>query len=72
MDEQKTESSLCMFKWLGVDHCPGCGIGHSIHYALRLNLTASFQHHPMGIIGVMIIFNRLKQLLYPKNKPHEA
>ena len=72
LDEQKSESSLCVFTWLGFPHCPGCGIGHSIHYALRLNLSASFHHHPMGIMGVIIIFIRLKQLLYPKNKTYET
>ena len=72
LDEHKSESSLCVFTWLGFSHCPGCGIGHSIHYALRLNLSASFHHHPMGIFGVIIIFIRLKQLLYQKNKPYET
>lgn len=69
---EKSESSLCVFSWMGFGQCPGCGIGHAIHYALRLNLSASFAHHPMGIPGVIIIFIRIKQLLYPPKPTYEA
>ena len=69
---QKTEASLCVFSWLGFGHCPGCGIGHSMHDALHMHFASSFRHHPMGIIGVLIIFNRIKQLVYPINKTYEA
>ena len=69
---EKSESSLCIFSWLGFGQCPGCGIGHAIHYALRLHLSASFAHHPMGIPGVIIIFIRIKKLLYPPKPTYEA
>ena len=72
LPEGKSESSLCVFTLLGFGHCPGCGIGHAIHYALHLNLPASFTHHPMGIPGVIIIFIRIKQLLYPPKQTYEA
>ena len=72
LPEQKTDTSLCVFSWLGFGHCPGCGIGHSIHYALRLNIPASFQHHPMGIFAIVVIFNRINQLLHPATKLYEA
>jgi len=69
---EKSESSLCVFSWLGFGQCPGCGMGHAIHYALRLDLSASFTHHPAGIPGVIIIFSRMKQLLYPPKPTYEA
>jgi hypothetical protein len=72
LPEQKTDSSLCMFTWLGFGHCPGCGIGHSIHYALQLNLATSFHHHPIGIFAVLVIFRRIKQLLYPTTHKYET
>ena len=27
--------SLCIFKFMGFEFCPGCGIGHSINYLLH-------------------------------------
>ena len=72
LPENKPDTSLCISGLLGLGHCPGCGIGHSIHYALHLHFTASFQHHPMGIIGVLVIFIRIKQLRYPVNNAYEA
>ena len=69
---QKSETSLCAFSLLGFGKCPGCGIGHAIHYALRLDLPASFHYHPMGILAVMIIFRRIKQLIYPITQNNET
>ena len=58
--------SLCLFRFIGFDHCPGCGIGHSIHYALHLEFTASLQHHIFGLPAVLIIAYRIKQLSFLK------
>ncbi len=63
---EKKETSLCLFSLLGIGQCPGCGLGHSIYYALHLDLAASFQHHPFGIFAVLVIFNRIKQLIHFK------
>jgi hypothetical protein len=64
MDADTTAPSLCMFKWLGLSYCPGCGLGHSINSALHLQFTASFKQHPMGIAAILIILNRIKQLFF--------
>lgn len=55
--------SLCIFKMVGIDFCPGCGLGHSISYLLRGNLQASFSCHPLGIFAVAIIIYRIYKLL---------
>jgi len=55
--------TLCPISNLGFNFCPGCGLGHSIHYALRLNIGESFSHHPLGIIAVVIIFSRIIKLV---------
>ncbi len=68
----KAASSLCVFSLLGLGHCPGCGIGHAIHYALYLDLKTSFSYHPMGIPAVIIIFMRIRQLFNPTIHPYEA
>ncbi len=56
--------TLCIFRWLGINQCPGCGLGHSINAVLHLHFSASFKYHPMGIFAVIIILNRIKQLSF--------
>ena len=65
MNAESDTDSLCFFHWLGIDWCPGCGIGHSIHSTLHLQFTRSLQQHPLGIVAVFIILNRIKQLSFP-------
>ncbi len=62
--------SLCVFKAVGLNRCPGCGIGHSIQDALHFQFAASWNHHPLGILAVLIIFMRIKQLLPIKKNKH--
>lgn len=64
--------SLCPSQLLGLGKCPGCGIGHAIHDALHFRFRASFHHHPLGILAVIIIFIRIKQLIQPLRKQHET
>jgi hypothetical protein len=72
LSENTKDTSLCLFSLVGFGHCPGCGIGHAIHYALHLQVAASFQHHPLGIFAVIVIFIRIKQLLYPLKSIYET
>lgn len=66
-------NSLCFFHWIGINSCPGCGIGHSIHSALHLKFAASIHQHPLGIISVLIIFNRIRQLFsHPNFTRHDT
>ncbi|WP_016778292.1 DUF2752 domain-containing protein [Anaerophaga thermohalophila] len=60
--------SLCPLKNAGFDFCPGCGLGHSVSWLFRGNLTASFQSHPLGIPAVIILLARSFNLL--KNDVH--
>ena len=64
MNADEGTPTLCIFRWLNINHCPGCGLGHSMHYAMHLQFAASFKHHPMGIVAVLIILNRIKQLSF--------
>jgi hypothetical protein len=63
LPENKTETSLCVFSALGFGKCPGCGIGHAMHYALRAEWMESIKHHPLGILAVIILLNRIRQLI---------
>jgi hypothetical protein len=63
LPENKTDTSLCVFSALGFGKCPGCGIGHAMHFALRAEWIESLKHHPFGILAVIILLNRIRQLI---------
>lgn len=56
-------ASLCMFRFVGINWCPGCGLGHAMHAAMHLDLLASFREHIFGIPALLIIAHRIKQLV---------
>lgn len=62
MHPGESHFSLCIFKWLGISFCPGCGIGHSIYYLFQGNILASWQSHPLGIPAFVIISHRVIRL----------
>lgn len=66
LNPTNSEFSLCVFRWIGIQHCPGCGLGHSIHSALHARFVQSFNEHLMGMPALIIIFHRISQLIYPK------
>ncbi|MEI7626582.1 MAG: DUF2752 domain-containing protein [Bacteroidota bacterium] len=63
LPENKSETSLCIFSAFGFGRCPGCGIGHAMHYVMRAEWMESIKHHPLGIVAVIIIINRIRQLI---------
>lgn len=66
MNTTTAEPSLCVFRFAGFDHCPGCGLGSSIQYAIHLQLFQSFNAHPFGVPAVGILLYRIKQLLFSR------
>lgn len=66
MAVDNNDQSLCIFRFIGLQSCPGCGLGHSIHYALHFQLSQSFHAHFFGLPAVLIILHRIKQLLFFK------
>lgn len=59
---------LCPLDALGFNHCPGCGIGHSIGLALRGDVSASWSAHPLGIPALAVLLNRILLLTFPSLK----
>lgn len=55
--------SFCIFKNLGFDFCPGCGLGRSIAYLLHGEPGLSLNAHPLGIIVFVMIIVRIVTLL---------
>jgi hypothetical protein len=42
-------ATFCPFRLLTGLPCPGCGMGHSLVFALRGDFSASFHFHPLGL-----------------------
>ncbi|MGN6532103.1 MAG: DUF2752 domain-containing protein [Ginsengibacter sp.] len=57
-----THYSFCIFKFIGIKFCPGCGLGHSISYLFHGDLRDSFGAHPLGIFAVVVIAFRIYKL----------
>jgi len=58
-----THFTFCPIKNLGFNFCPGCGLGHSIHYAMTLNIRESFSHHPLGFFALLVLLSRIFKLI---------
>jgi len=54
-----THFSFCPFKYLGIDFCPGCGLGRSIHYLMHFDVQKSIECHPLGIFAFVILLYRI-------------
>lgn len=61
--------SLCLFHHLGIDWCPGCGLGHSIAWLFRGEIINSFNAHPLGIPALIVITLRIINIIR-KNKQY--
>lgn len=61
---------------MGIDWCPGCGLGHSISWLFHGNLNNSFHAHWLGFPAVAVILSRIYTLLitfvYPVLWPQAA
>lgn len=64
-DPNTPHYSLCLFRLLGWQHCPGCGLGHAIAFLLRGNLSASWHSHPLGGFAAIVIICRIADLSAP-------
>jgi len=51
--------TICPFAIIGIDWCPGCGLGRSVHACFRGDLAASFGHHPFGVFAIIILSFRI-------------
>jgi hypothetical protein len=53
---------LCLFHRVGLDFCPGCGLGGSIHHLLHGDFAGSWKLHPLGAPALLIIGARAASL----------
>jgi len=55
--------SICPLYHLGIQGCPGCGLGKSVSYALNGEFENSLKVHLLGIPAAIILFYRIFTLL---------
>ena len=56
--------TLCVFNWVGFESCFGCGIGRSISYFLKGNITQSWSMHYFGIPATLILIHRIGSIIH--------
>jgi len=56
--------SFCIFRFLGLETCPGCGLGRSLANLYRGDLMASFKAHPLGPAALLILTYRIAKLFF--------
>ena len=61
---QTQHFSLCPFNNIGIDFCPGCGLGKSISFIYHFDFMNSIKTHPLGIAALIIILYRIVTLIY--------
>lgn len=68
MNTSNGSTSLCLFSLVGIDSCPGCGLGHAIHYTLRFDFAKAFAENKMGIpVTLLLIYRIIKPFIHKKN-----
>lgn len=55
--------SLCPLDNLGIHWCPGCGLGRSMKLFLTGRFGASWEMHPLGGFGLLVIGHRIFELI---------
>ncbi|HEY9262212.1 DUF2752 domain-containing protein [Chitinophaga sp.] len=63
MKPDEDAGSLCLFKNIGIPFCPGCGLGHGIHYFLHGQWSAAIRHHWLSPLVVALLLYRIVQLV---------
>lgn len=54
--------TLCPLANLGIDWCPGCGLGRSISALFHANIDESLRYHWFGIPALALILYRIYRL----------
>ena len=54
--------SFCLLKRIGIPWCPGCGLGHGIHYLLHGEWKSAFKSHPLAPFALGMLIYRTIQL----------
>lgn len=58
-----THFTFCLFKLMGIDFCPGCGLGHAIIFLFHGDFVDSWNSHPLAILAVAVLLHRIYRIL---------
>ncbi|WP_297337385.1 DUF2752 domain-containing protein [Algoriphagus sp.] len=61
--ESESHLSLCPLNQLGVDWCPGCGLGRAMSLLARGAFQASWEMHPLAFLAFLVILSRIWNLI---------
>ena len=50
---------LCLHKFIGLDFCPGCGLGRSVSFLLHGDPVQSLSTHLLGPFALIVIVYRI-------------
>jgi len=62
--------TLCPLANMGIDFCPGCGLGKSITFLFHGEIGKAWQAHPLGIFAVIVLSFRIISLTLKSYKTH--
>lgn len=58
--------NFCLFSLVGIENCPGCGLGKSISMIFHGDIAGSFDAHSLGIPAIILILKRIYKLIRNK------
>ena len=59
---QDNHFTFCVFHNLGIEFCPGCGLGRSVSMIFHGDFIGSFKTHPLGLFALIILVYRIINL----------
>lgn len=62
LSPESTQTTLCVWHHLGVESCPGCGLGHSMSAAFNGQFLKSWELHPLGMAAIVILTFRIAKI----------
>src|SRR5215217_1603038 len=55
--------SLCPLASVGIEWCPGCGLGRSVTQLMHGNFAESWKYHWLGLPALLMIVYRIVELI---------
>lgn len=59
----ETHFTICPLANIGIDFCPGCGLGNSISYLFKGDFISSFNAHPLGVFALIVLTLRIINII---------
>jgi len=63
--------TICPLAHLGINYCPGCGLGNSISYIFRGEIINSISAHPLGLAAILVISFRIIELTLKNRRSND-